>query len=203
MNDEVLVIEETDRAQVLLHPTRLELMACLEEPSSAAELGRRLDLPRQRVNYHLRELEERGLVLVVEERKRGSVVERMYQRAGRGYTISDAALGRLGTEPETVQDRFSTAYQIALASKAVRDLGRLREKAREAEKSLPTFSLRSAWMASRALPVTPMTSTSMCSRIFSSRASYSSGAPSGSSNLTACRAEMAASAPRRTTGGAA
>ena len=143
MNDEVLVIEETDRAQVLLHPTRLELMACLEEPSSAAELGRRLDLPRQRVNYHLRELEERGLVVVVEECKRGSVVERMYQRAGRGYTISDAALGRLGTEPETVQDRFSTAYQIALASKAVRDLGRLREKAREAKKSLPTFSLAS------------------------------------------------------------
>ena len=40
-----------------------------------------------------------------------------------------------------MQDRFSAAYQIALASRAVRDLGALQAGAREARKRLPTFAL--------------------------------------------------------------
>lgn len=135
------VIDEADRAQMLLHPTRLELLENLAEPGSAAALARRLDLPRQRVNYHLRELESRQLVELVEERKRGSVVERVYRRTGEAYAISSAALGRLGLAPEDVADRFSSAYQIALASRAVRELGDLAARARAARKTLPTFAL--------------------------------------------------------------
>lgn len=137
----VQVIDELDHAQVLLHPARLQLLEHLAEPSSAAGLGRRLGLPRQRVNYHLRELEGRGLVEVVEERRTGSCVERLYRRSGAGYAISTDALGALGTTPADVQDRFSASYQIALASKAVRDVGRLQAKAHAADKELPTFSL--------------------------------------------------------------
>ena len=50
------VIEETERAQALLQPARLELLERLREPGSAAAVARDLGLPRQRVNYHLREL---------------------------------------------------------------------------------------------------------------------------------------------------
>jgi DNA-binding transcriptional ArsR family regulator len=143
MKEDVQVIDDTERAQVLLHPARLALLAHLGEPRSAADLGRLLDLPRQRINYHLRELEAQGLIEVQEERRRGSVVERAYRRTGQGYTISDGALGLVGTHPEAVQDRFSAAYQIALASQTVREIGRLREAARVAEKELPTFALAS------------------------------------------------------------
>lgn len=135
------VVEETERAQVLLHPARLELLANLTEPNSAAGLARRLGLPRQRVNYHLRELEAQRLVELSEERRNGSVVERFYRRTGEAYAISTAALGRLGTTPGEVQDRFSSAYQIALASQAVRDLGALQTGAKTAGKKLATFAL--------------------------------------------------------------
>lgn len=135
------VIDEPRRAQVLLHPARLELLEQLAEPGSAAGLARRLGLPRQRVNYHLRELEAQRLVEVVEESRRGNCVERVYRRTGGAYAISSAALGRLGSSPEDVQDRFSAAYQIALASRAIRDLGGLQEGARRAGKKLPTFAL--------------------------------------------------------------
>lgn len=135
------VVDDLDRAQVLLHPTRLELLAHLAEPSSAATLARRLGLPRQRVNYHLRELEAHKLVQVVEERRKGSVTERVVRRTGRAYAISTAALGSLGIRPLELQDRFSSAYQIALASQAVRELGLLRAAAREAGKALATFAL--------------------------------------------------------------
>ncbi len=143
MNDalDVDVIEDAERAQAMLHPARLELLAHLAEPTSAAALARRLGLPRQRVNYHLRELEAQHLLEVVDERRKGSCVERVYRRTGRTYAISTAALGRLGTAPEDVQDRFSAAYQIALASRAVRDLATLDAGARAAQKKLATFAL--------------------------------------------------------------
>lgn len=135
------VIEDAERAQALLHPARLELLENLAEPGSAAALARRLGLPRQRINYHLRELEGQRLVELVDEKRRGSCVERTFRRTGRSYTISTAALGDLGTTPADIQDRFSSAYQIALASQAVRDLGSLQVGAQTAGKKLPTFAL--------------------------------------------------------------
>jgi DNA-binding transcriptional ArsR family regulator len=135
------VVEETERAQALLQPARLELLERLREPGSAAAVARDLGLPRQRVNYHLRELEENGLVELVEERRRGSCVERVVRRTGDAYAISPAALGRLGTSPDGIQDRFSAAYQIALASRTIRELGALQTGAREARKKLPTLAL--------------------------------------------------------------
>ena len=50
------VVAEPERAAALLHPARRQLLEALDEPLSAASLAERLSLPRQRVNYHLREL---------------------------------------------------------------------------------------------------------------------------------------------------
>lgn len=135
------VIEDARRAQVLLHQTRLRLLEHLGEPGSAAALARKLDLPRQRVNYHLRELEGQRLIELVEEKRRGNATERIYRRTGSAYAISTAALGGLGASPAAIQDRFSSAYQIALASQAIRDLAVLQVSARAAGKKLPTFAL--------------------------------------------------------------
>lgn len=135
------VVRECKRAQVMLHPGRLAILEELAEPGSAAGLARRLDLPRQRVNYHLGELAAQRLVELVGERRQGSAVERLYRRTGRSYAISPAALGRLGTVADEVQDRFSAAYQIALAAQAVRDLGDLQAGATAAGQRLPTFAM--------------------------------------------------------------
>lgn len=137
------VVQDTERAQALLHRARLELLEHLAEPSSAAALGRRLGLPRQRVNYHLRELLAKGLVELVGESRKGSCVERQYRRTGAGYAISPAALGPLAVSPEDVQDRFSAAFQIALASRAVQELAALEAGARAAGKRLATLTLES------------------------------------------------------------
>lgn len=141
MSVAVDVIEDPRRAQVLLHEARIELLEHLAEPGSAAALARKLGLPRQRVNYHLRELESQNLIELVEERRKGNVTERIYRRTGRSYTISTRALGELGTKPEDIQDRFSAAFQIALASRAIRELAALSAGAEAAKKKLPTFAL--------------------------------------------------------------
>lgn len=141
MTQAVDVVRETARAQVLLHPARLLILEHLASPGSAASLARQLGLPRQRLNYHLRELEEQGLVELVEERERGSVRERIYRRTGDSYAISSEALGGLGSSPEKVRDRFSSAWQIAMASRAIADLAALREAATAAAQPLATFAL--------------------------------------------------------------
>lgn len=139
--EELEVIDEPARARSLLHPARTAILEVLAEPSSAAKLARRLGEPRQRLNYHLRELEEQGLVRLVEERRRGSASERVVVRSGAGYAISPAVLGALASRPEALHDRFSSAYQVAVASRAVGDLARLRAGAEAAGQPLPTLSL--------------------------------------------------------------
>lgn len=141
MSDPVCVVAEPQRAMSLLDPVRQRILEALGEPASAVALADRLAVPRQRLNYHLQELKKHGLVLPVHDKERGSVREIVWRRTGDSFAISPEAIGRLGSRPEHVQDRFSSAYQIAVASQAIADLGRLRDDAAAAGKVLPTLSL--------------------------------------------------------------
>jgi DNA-binding transcriptional ArsR family regulator len=136
------VIAEPGRAAALLHPLRLEILEQLREPDSASGLARRLHLPRQKVNYHLRELEKEELVELVEERRKGNCVERVVRASARYYLINPATLGHLAADPDKIQDRFSSAYLVAVAARAIGDLAVLRERAEKAGRRLATFSLQ-------------------------------------------------------------
>ncbi|MGH7589199.1 MAG: helix-turn-helix domain-containing protein [Gemmatimonadota bacterium] len=137
------VVRDPERATLLLDPGRQRLLAALEDdPDSASGLARRLDDSRQRINYHLRELEAAGFVELAEERRRGNCVERVLRVTARHYVIDPAALGSLaGADPARHQDRFSATYLIALAARAIRELAALREGAAKARKRLATFSM--------------------------------------------------------------
>ena len=128
-------------ASALSPPRRriLELLAA--EPDSAAGLARRLGLPRQRVNYHLRELERTGLVELLDERRRRGLVERRLRTSARAYVVDPALLGPLGAEPDGLRDRFSSAYQVAAAARVIRDVAILRERAQAADQRLATLTL--------------------------------------------------------------
>lgn len=136
------LIQNPGRAAALLHPLRLRLLEQLHEPDSASGLARRLRLPRQKVNYHLRELEKEKLVELVEERRKGNCTERVVRATARYYVINPAALGGLAADPEQLQDRFSSAYLVAVAARAIGDLATLRQRAAKAGKSLATFTLQ-------------------------------------------------------------
>ena len=138
----VRVLDRAEEAAAILHPLRGELLAELREPHSAAGLAQKLHLPRQKVNYHLRELERLALVELVEERRKGNCVERVVRATARSFVISPETLGRLSADPAEVQDRFSSAYLTALVARALEELGRQRAGADDAGKRLPTFSLQ-------------------------------------------------------------
>lgn len=140
-HDHLEVIDNADRAHTLFHPARLQILQELNEPASSTSLAKKLKQPRQRVNYHLRELEAQNLVELKEEKVKGSVTERIYQRKGKSFTISPAAFGNMQVNAETIQDKFSSNYQIARATKIIEELHGLQEGADKAQLKLPTLSL--------------------------------------------------------------
>lgn len=137
------VIRSQATAAKVLQPLRRTILESLREPQSASGLSRRLQLPRQRINYHLRELEKEGLVELVEERRKGNCVERVVKATARSYLISPEALGSLGSSPAEVGDRFSARFLMATAGRAVSDLARLQSRADRAGKRLATLTLSS------------------------------------------------------------
>jgi DNA-binding transcriptional ArsR family regulator len=139
--DDVAVIEDPAVAEVSLDPIRARLLAELATPGSAASLAPRLGLPRQKINYHLRTLEQHGLVHLVEERRRGNVTERMMQATAASYVISPAALSAVAPDPGRAPDRLSARWLLALAARLVRDVGTLITGAGRAQQRLATFAL--------------------------------------------------------------
>ena len=56
------VVSDPQRVAAALSPLRRRILIEVATPGSATTLGKRLGLTRQKVNYHLRELERAGLV---------------------------------------------------------------------------------------------------------------------------------------------
>ena len=135
------VIDDPARAALALDPVKRRLLAELATPASAASLAARVGLTRQKVNYHLRALEEHKLVAPAEERRWGGLTERLMVATATSYVVSPAALGPIAADPARNTDRLSASYLIALAARVVREVGDLWRRARENDKRLATLSI--------------------------------------------------------------
>jgi DNA-binding transcriptional ArsR family regulator len=134
----VAIVEDVQRLRALVRGPRLRLLEALRErPDSASGLAERLGAPRQTINYHLRQLEQAGLVELVEERGHGRCVERVVAPAAAAFTLSPAMLGPLAPRSRDVDDRTSAEYLAARAGEIVRDVGRLLGRA----EPVPTLTL--------------------------------------------------------------
>jgi DNA-binding transcriptional ArsR family regulator len=138
---DVAVIEDAAAAEVSLDPIRTRMLAELAEPHTATTLAARLGLARQKVNYHVKTLEQHGLVELVEERRKGNMTERVVQASAAAYVISPAALAAVAPDPTRSPDRLSARWLLALAARLVRETGALINGAARANKPLATFGL--------------------------------------------------------------
>jgi DNA-binding transcriptional ArsR family regulator len=138
---DIAVISDPSAAEMTLDPTRSRLLAELLEPASAAGLAERLGLPRQKVNYHLRLLEQHGLVELVAERRKGNCTERVMQATAGSYVISPVALAAVAPDPRRAPDRLSTRWLLALAARLLQDVSQLIFGADLAGQRLATFAL--------------------------------------------------------------
>ena len=70
------------------------------------------------------------------------MIEQQYVATARSYVLDPALLGNLAADPETVRERFSATYLVAVAAQATRDVATLRARAEKAGKKLATFTLQ-------------------------------------------------------------
>ncbi|WP_079008947.1 helix-turn-helix domain-containing protein [Streptomyces sp. XY431] len=138
---DVAVIEEPAAAEASLDPIRRRILAALAEPGSAAALAARLGLARQKVNYHLKELERHGLVELAEERRKGNVTERVYRATAASYVISPAVLAAVSPDPSRSPDQLSARWLLALGSRLVQEVGTLLTGAARAQRRVASFGI--------------------------------------------------------------
>src|ERR1700749_2172451 len=120
---DVAVIEDPSAAEVSLDPIRAQMAGELARQSTATTLAARLGLARQKVNYHVKTLEQHGLVELVEERRKGNMTERGVRASAAAYVISPAALAAVAPDPDRSPDRLSARWLLALAARLVREVG--------------------------------------------------------------------------------
>lgn len=134
------VIDKPAAAASILDPVRASILVALRAPGSATTVAESLGQSRQKVNYHLRALEEHGLVELVELRPRRGLTERVMVASARSYVLSPALLGEADPDPSRV-DRLSSRYLIAMAARTVREVAIMSQDAAAAGQPLATLSL--------------------------------------------------------------
>jgi len=132
-------MRDGERLRGTLSPLRRRLLAELREPASATGLAARLGESRQRINYHLRELEKSGLVELVELRPRRGSVERLVRATARTVVVAPTVVGEF--DPTAAQDRYAVDTLLAASARTFAEVADARERAEEAGKRLVTFTI--------------------------------------------------------------
>lgn len=130
-------IRAAGKTTTLLPQLRRLVLEHLLEPISAAGLARRLSIPRQRLNYHLRQLEKDGLVECVQERRKGNCTERLLKATARVFVIVPGAPG----QPDASTDPFSVAYLAAASARTLQDIAELESRAQAEGRRLTTLTI--------------------------------------------------------------
>ncbi|MEU0484491.1 helix-turn-helix domain-containing protein [Streptosporangium sp. NPDC006013] len=147
---EMTLMDEPDRLRVALTPIRRRLLDRLREPASAVRLAAEFDLPRQRVGYHIKVLEEAGLVELVEERPRRGFVERVMRVTANAFLVDPGVLAPATEVAETaefdegfrrVADRYAAEHLVEVAAGTVREVTRMAAAADRQGVRLLTFTV--------------------------------------------------------------
>jgi DNA-binding transcriptional ArsR family regulator len=136
------LLHEPERVRVALAPLRRQLLDRLREPSSATQLAAALGMSRQRVNYHLRALEQAGLVELVEQRQRRGCTERILRASATAFVVDPSVMDAdAATAASFAQDRYAAEHLIDTAAGVVRNVARMQSSAERDGKRLLTFTI--------------------------------------------------------------
>ena len=89
---EVFEIDDAETLDMLADPVRIEMIERLFDPASVTELAEAMNVPRTRLYHHVRLLEEAEMIRVVETRRRGAILEKVYRATAKTYRPSEKFL---------------------------------------------------------------------------------------------------------------
>src|ERR1700722_16480276 len=118
-------VSETERAGILLHPLRLRILDHARLAASATEIAAVLKLPRQTVNYHVRELARARFLKRAGRLRKRNMIEQRYIATAKAYVLAPEMLGPLAPQVSTMSDVTSASYLVALAAQVENEVGSL------------------------------------------------------------------------------
>lgn len=125
----VHVVDDSEALQALAHPLRLKVLDALRVPASAAAAARAVGEVRQKVNYHLKELERAGLVRKVGERRNGNFTEALFQAVAPTIMVSPRAAWGDDRRAEVLRTQVSLENLVLLGERLGRDAAALLDRA--------------------------------------------------------------------------
>lgn len=137
--DNTALIEDAEKARQAMTPLRLRMLTLLREPGSAATMAAALDLPRQKVGYHLHALEKAGLVIPAGERQRRGFTERLFVAKAGSFVVDPSIFGVPPVAEK--QDRFAAEHLVARSAETVREVTRMQTAAADEGTRLLTFTI--------------------------------------------------------------
>lgn len=111
---ENFVLEKVGQVSALFKPMRIELLAMLDEPRTCGQLAKTFQTSPQKIYYHLKVLEQAGLVKKVAEKRVRGIMEGYYQAAADSYWLSPELVEKFGGERGS-KDQLSLNYLLGLA----------------------------------------------------------------------------------------
>jgi len=135
------VLSDLPSLHALTHPVRVRMLDLLREAQSAASVARAIREPRQKVNYHLKELERGGLVRPAGERRKGNMTEQLYQAVAGTFLVSPRVAWTDGRRGAALQDQASLAALVELGERLQRDAAELLDCAAFDGHEIPSASV--------------------------------------------------------------
>jgi hypothetical protein len=118
------------QAAALLKPLRVELLSLLAMPQSCPALAAALGITMQKAYYHVKILEQAGLVRKVGQRRARGVQEGIYQAAAQSYWLSPRLTQELGG-PRRARRQASLGAVQRMAEDLLQDISQLARQERE------------------------------------------------------------------------
>jgi DNA-binding transcriptional ArsR family regulator len=134
---ELLYIEDVDQAAALLKPQRIEMLKLMDRPRTCVELGKVFGETPQKIYYHMKALQNAGLVEQVGERRVRGTVEGSYQARARSYWLASDLVGQVGGAA-LARDQVSLRHLLSLTEEMRGDIGHL---AQQVGKEIPSLGL--------------------------------------------------------------
>lgn len=122
-------IRDSEALAALSHPLRFRVLEALREPDSAAGVARTIGEPRQKVHYHLKQLENAGYVEQLGERRAGNFVETLYQAVASSFIITPEATWGDQRRLDVLRSQTSLQHLVAVGERLQRDAAALLDEA--------------------------------------------------------------------------
>jgi DNA-binding transcriptional ArsR family regulator len=105
--DEIFVIQAKEISDAGLSPLAMKILHTLKKPAYPKEIAKKLGVHEQKVYYHIRKLEEKGMIKVVRKQDMGGTIAKYYALSKPSFFLRFGDFQKSERIPKKENDFFS------------------------------------------------------------------------------------------------